>query len=484
MKSLSQKTLLLSFCVLVIALALNGVVSYRATLQMIENERWVSHTHQVLAQLAKVHALLTEAETSQRGFLITGSRLYLEPYEVSVASLGEHLRSLHELTADNPAQRERLAELEPTVQARLQSLERGIELRRSGWEAAQGHIASGTGKRLMDQVGSIISAMTRSEEELLVERSLQSKKSGRSAILTLTVANALLLVLVVLAFNLIRRDLIRRLQAEEALRRAHDELEGKVQARTAELKDANERLTISTLDLERSNRELQDFAFVASHDLQEPLRKIQAFGDRLKSKHGAALGDEGRDYLDRMQAAARRMHTLINDLLTFSRVTSKAQPFVPVDLEQVTHEVLSDLEIRVNEAGGRVEVGDLPTLEADPLQMRQLLQNLLGNALKFRRDGVPPVVRLSAAEAGGNGSGPACRLVVEDNGIGFDVKYLDRIFTPFQRLHGRSEYEGTGMGLAVCRRIVERHGGAITAESTPGEGTRFLVTLPMQSRKL
>jgi signal transduction histidine kinase len=175
------------------------------------------------------------------------------------------------------------------------------------------------------------------------------------------------------------------------------------------------------------------------------------------------------------------MHVLINDLLTFSRVTSKAQPFVPVDLGKIAREVLSDLEVRIQQTGGQVETGALPTIDADPLQMRQLLQNLVGNGLKFHRPDEPPVVRLSAAVER-NGGPPRARLVIADNGIGFDMKYLDRIFTPFQRLHGRTEYEGTGMGLAVCRRIVERHGGTLTAESAPGQGARFVAVLPVQQR--
>jgi signal transduction histidine kinase len=183
-----------------------------------------------------------------------------------------------------------------------------------------------------------------------------------------------------------------------------------------------------------------------------------------------------------MQAAAHRMHVLINDLLTFSRVTSKAQPFVPVDLGRVAREVLTDLEVRIQQTGGRVETGDLPTIDADPLQMRQLLQNLVGNALKFHRPDEPPVVRVTAAVEG-DGGRPQARLVVEDNGIGFDMKYLDRIFTPFQRLHGRTEYEGTGMGLAVCRRIVERHGGTLRAESVPGQGARFTALLPVHQTR-
>ena len=239
-------------------------------------------------------------------------------------------------------------------------------------------------------------------------------------------------------------------------------------------------------ELTRSNAELQQFASIASHDLQEPLRKIQAFGNRLKEKYGDALTDQGRDYLERMQNAAGRMQALIEDLLTLSRITTRAQPFVPVDLAQVTKEVLSDLEERIQQTEGRVEVGELPVIDADPLQMRQLLQNLIGNALKFHRDQEPPVVRIYSQLLVGpeqqsakvNDGAELCQIIVEDNGIGFDEKYLDRIFNVFQRLHSRSEYEGTGMGLAICRKIADHHGGSITAKSTPGRGAKFIVTLP------
>ncbi len=240
-----------------------------------------------------------------------------------------------------------------------------------------------------------------------------------------------------------------------------------------------EALKRQAADLTRSNRELQDFAYVASHDLQEPLRKVQAFGDRLGAKYGDGLNEEGRDYLARMQNAAGRMSTMINDLLAYSRVTSKGQPFVAVDLGKMAREVVSDLEARIEETGGRVEIGNLPVLDADPLQMRQLLQNLIGNALKFHREGVPPVVKIkTSSQTPAVCETWAVSIVVEDNGIGFDEKYLDRIFIPFQRLHGRDEYEGSGIGLAICRKIIERHGGTITARSAPGRGATFIVTLP------
>lgn len=270
-------------------------------------------------------------------------------------------------------------------------------------------------------------------------------------------------------------------ESQHQLKRYSEELEHRVLERTAELRDINARL-------QSSNRELQDFASVASHDLQEPLRKIQAFGDRLTAR-ATELGPEGADYLRRMKSAAVRMQTLISDLLEFSRITTKAQPFISVDLRQVAAEVLADLEAAVERSGGRVEIGEMPRIDADPTQMRQLLQNLICNALKFRKPDIAPLVRVHArllAPDSGASAGPSpggssaveqCEIVVEDNGIGFDEKYLDRIFNVFQRLHGRNTYEGTGIGLAVCRKIAERHGGSITARSHPEVGSTFIVTL-------
>ncbi len=252
-----------------------------------------------------------------------------------------------------------------------------------------------------------------------------------------------------------------------------------------ERKRTEDQLRSSTVMLVQSNRELEEFATVASHDLQEPLRKIRSFVSCLRDEQGDTLNADGRHYLDRIQSAATRMTTLVADLLEFSRVSSKGKPFVPVDLNEVVAGVLSDLEARFVQTGGRAEVLSLPTVASDPVQMRQLLQNLIGNALKFNRKGEVPVVRVSAEVLvegdtdSGAPSGKTCRISVADNGIGFDEKYLDRVFTIFQRLHGRGEYEGTGIGLAICRKIAERHGGSITAQSSPGRGSTFFVTLPL-----
>ncbi len=235
--------------------------------------------------------------------------------------------------------------------------------------------------------------------------------------------------------------------------------------------------------LEQSNKELENFAFVASHDLQEPLRKIESFGSRLVARYGEALGDDGRLYIDRMQNAASRMRRLISDLLSYSRVTTKAQPFVRLKLERILQEVLGDLQVAIEEAGAIVEAGPLPAIEGDPTQIQQLLQNLISNAVKFRVKGIAPRIRIEGritTKTECLQDVEFCEIRIQDNGIGFDEKYLGRIFAVFQRLHGRSEYEGTGIGLATCRKIVDRHNGTIDAQSKPGAGSTFIVTLPIK----
>jgi PAS domain S-box-containing protein len=255
-----------------------------------------------------------------------------------------------------------------------------------------------------------------------------------------------------------------------------------------ERKRMEEQLNAYMLRLEQSNRQLQEFAAVASHDLQEPLRKIKAFGDLLISKYRKDLNIEAADFLERMRNAAERMQTLMESLLTYSRITTKAEPFTRVDLNQVVRNVLTDLEWRVKQTGAEIKVKDLGSIEAEPNQMHQLFQNLLGNALKFHGDHKPVVKvycrpHLAPSKNKKEVESGFCRICVEDNGIGFDEKHIDRLFAPFQRLHGRHEYEGTGMGLAICNRIVERHSGSIKAWSTPGKGATFMVTLPIRQRE-
>jgi signal transduction histidine kinase len=249
-----------------------------------------------------------------------------------------------------------------------------------------------------------------------------------------------------------------------------------IDERTQALEDSKQELERSNLELLRSNQELERFAYVASHDLQEPLRKVQTFSDRLSSKYGAKLGEDGELYLSRMQESLGRMRSLIQDLLVYSRVQANKKDWVAVDLNEVVKEVISDLEVRLEQSGGRVIVERLPVIQGNPLQMRQVFQNLISNALKFSKPDQQPVVKVSAQQ-----TADTQEIVVMDNGIGFEQQYAGRIFEVFQRLHTRGSYDGTGIGLAIVKKILEQHGGDIRAESEPGQGATFILKLsPLQ----
>ena len=251
----------------------------------------------------------------------------------------------------------------------------------------------------------------------------------------------------------------------EQLRKSRDEMEARVQERTAEL--------------EVKNKELQDFTYIASHDLQEPLRKIVTFGDMLANCAGNSLDDESRDCIARMQKSAGMMRMLLDSLLRYSRLTTRPAPPEECHLETPIQAALYNLELTIREKKAVVEVGELPSVEADPIHMTQLFQNLIGNAIKFQHEDASPHVKIYSLPSEKNGPQKRMyRICVEDNGIGFDERHLDKIFSPFQRLHGKIKYQGVGMGLAICKKIVDRHGGKITAKSAVGKGTTFIIDLP------
>jgi len=454
------------FALAAVVIIASSVLIHRNIQLIADNEDKVVHTHSVLTALNQIRTSLNAAESAQRGFLITAEPGYLGPYQKAIPEIRAQLETISKLTQDNENQIRNLPLLEQRVNERLATLAEGIGVvENNGRDAARDFIQKGAGAEQMDRVRAQLVTMIEEERRLLADRNEQSNASHAATKRTALLSAIVGLSMVLLAWFLSVREVRQR-------ERMTHLLEERVRERTAEL------ATVNT-SLRQSNRELEQFASVASHDLQEPLRKIEAFGDRLKMNRDT-LNDQARDYLDRILNSASRMRTLINDLLSFSRIATRAQPFKPVDMGQIAREVVGDLESRIADLEGRVELQELPSIEADPTQLRQLLQNLIGNALKFHRPGVKPVVRVSCERIESPGRSPQVRLTVADNGIGFEEQYLDRIFEVFQRLHGRNEFEGTGIGLAICRKILERHGGTISARSTPGEGSTFIATLPVE----
>lgn len=478
----------------------NAVLAYINITEVVDNDREVARSYAVQTKLEELLSTLKEAESGQRGYVITANLSYREPYNRALDARHRQMEELRRLFGDNPDQLKQLKKLDDLIDQKIAEMQRVIDrypadfdearvqalsgfhkeiltmVRARSFEAARSVVMTNEGFDKMRQIRSVLSDMEAEESRLLHQRQADAHRSLVIAQVSNIVGVVAGVAMVILAYYLIQRDRTAELTLTNRT------LKVEVEQRTL----AEARGQAVAEELQRSNRELQQFAAIASHDLQEPLRKIQAFGDRLKSKCYDTLGEAGQDYLQRMQAAAARMATLITDLLTYSRVATRQQAFQPVDLERISQEVIVDLEARIQQTQGTIDIGPLPTLEGDPLQIRQLFQNLLGNALKFHKPDIAPVIHVrSRAIAGSSPDEPPVfhEISVQDNGIGFEEIYLDRIFGFFQRLHGRNEYEGTGMGLAICRRIVERHGGHITARSTPGEGSTFLITLPQSQPK-
>jgi len=247
------------------------------------------------------------------------------------------------------------------------------------------------------------------------------------------------------------------------------------QNRIEELETSNHRLKISMEDLKRSNQDLKEFAFLAAHDLQEPLRKIKTLGSFIQ-KHSENLDEKCQGYFDRMIKASTRMQHFIDDLLKLAQVTKQIRQRQKTDLNNLLQDVLLDLEDRITSTCAEIQVGELPLLSADAVQMKQLFQNLLSNSLKFHRKGIAPAIKVSS-QLSSNGH---VEIIVEDNGIGICPEHNERIFRPFERLHGRDEYEGSGMGLAMCQKIVSRHGWEIKVEGIPDQGTKIVLSIPLE----
>jgi signal transduction histidine kinase len=496
-----NRGLLTGFAMVCATLLVTAALGYLNVRRLYEYYQLVDHAQQVMSELRNLLGLVADAESGIRGYVVTSDEMYLKPYDMAKVTVPDSVARIQRLTAESQRQQQLARELQPQVARRMQLLKRTVDaMNESGPSAGQAKIATGDGYRAMEQVRRTIRLMEREEDAVLSQRIGDVTLGYWTAVISSLLSAALGIVLAVAGLWLLNRDLKARETRAGELKALNEQLEERVRQRTADISQTNAALRdeiaerrrierqvrLVAEELERSNRELTHFASVASHDLQEPLRKIQAFGDRLLGHCGDELSSKGRDYLNRILGAAGRMRALIDGLLEYSRVSTRNQPRVPVDLNHVARDVVGDLEARLQAAGGEVMIETLPTIDADPLQMRQLMQNLIGNALKFRRPDVEPRVKVSARVAPGpiTGNGDSqpgwmCELTVEDNGVGFETAYSEQIFELFQRLHGRGEYEGTGMGLAICKKIAERHGGSITAASTPGEGSRFVVKLPV-----
>jgi len=448
MKWAIEKKATLGFGLALAILAINVAVSYRNTIKLIENDKLVTHTQRVLKELEGILASVNNVQAGQRGYVVTGEENFLAPYRAASAQIDEQIKHCRALTADNPNQQRRILMLEQQAANYLAFNKEIIALRREqGFEATRQVIASSRGEQLRNEIHAQVAEMQNEENELLQGRMAQSATSARVTTLTFAIATLFSVALLGVVYHLTRRYLIERRLAEESLQQ-------------------------TATELARSNKELEEFAYVASHDLQEPLRMVVSYMQLLQRRYQGKLDANADEFIAFAVDGANRMQTLINDLLTYSRVGTRGKPFAPTDCTAAIKRVLSNLRMAIEEQQAVITQAALPTVMADDVQIMQLFQNLIGNAIKFHGE-APPRVQISAKREATH-----WLFSVRDHGIGIDPEYAERIFKVFQRLHGKAEYPGTGIGLAVCKKIVERHGGRIWVESQAGQGATFYFTIP------
>ena len=456
---------------ILVVLAVNAGLAMQTVRELTESQRSLVNTSDVISKLKDLHQSVLAAESGQRGYLLTQDESYLQPYDNALSVLDGQVEKVKQISTEIDGQRERIDLVLQLIELKKLELIETVNLALNEKQPqALKTLLTNRGRNLYREIHSLFQDIEAAEYTLREQRFKQLQQAQNEAQLVFIISGSLSFLLVITLLVVAMVNIRKDIRYRAALEQQNIDLAEQVAKRTRELQ-------LYSDELSRSNRELEDFAFVASHDLQEPLRKIQAFGERLETQFGANLGEKGIDYLTRMRNAAGRMSRLISDLLEYSRVSTRGKAFEDVDLNETLNTILDDLEVAIDEAGGEVNSDALPIVRADGNQMYQLLLNLIGNSLKFHRPDTPPRVVLSYRTS--EGVKPMHEVVIQDNGIGFDPQYAEKIFVPFQRLHGRDEYKGTGIGLAVCRRIAERHGGHLIAESEPGKGTRMIIQLPI-----
>ena len=472
MENTNHSRIKIIFLVTTAVLIVLSILSYVRIKMLIETGNLVNHTQEVKLELERIFAELTEAESSQRGYIISKDSAFLNAYYRSMAITEKGIDRVTVLTVDNPLQQQNLVTLRNTVHKRMDFMKQVLD------SAAISKISSLQmlgGKALMNEVHRQVEAMEKEEQRLLEKRSaVLTKEAFITPLFTIFLIVGSIIILVA-AYIKITQEL-----------KISDRLKADVLKRTNELELAYITLQQKNEELLTINKELEAFTYISSHDLQEPLRKIQTFANRIITTESQNLSDKGKDYFHRIQDGANRMQTLIADLLAYSRTSTSERKLEYTDLNKILEDVKKDFEEVIAEKNAVIETGEMCHATVIPFQFHQLMHNIIGNSLKFSIPGMPPHIIVKSRNIRGTEiknphSLPGkeyCHITVSDNGIGFEPEYKDYIFELFKRLHDKEKIAGTGIGLTIVKKIVENHSGFIVAAGEPDKGTNIDIYIP------
>ncbi|MEZ0607546.1 ATP-binding protein [Fibrella sp. WM1] len=478
-----------AFLCIFLLLSLTTYLSWQSNQREQQVNEQVRDTYEVIAQIEQLTNASRDLQTDARSYELTGKREFLQSFRSVSQKLPQQLTQLDWLLRQQPQAQAQVRELGQLINQRLGVSQQLINQRQTVVSVGSEELLK-QGRQLLFQMRPIAKALNDQQRALVEARLQQAQAAYQTTQQRIGLVTGSALAVMAFLLWVLYGQLRRRMRNEAKLAQLDVELQHQLQQEQAH----NQALDQLNQQLRQSNENLQQFAYIASHDLQEPLRKIQQFGDLLKARYNASGDAElERDYLSRMQTAAKRMSLLIKDLLAFSRISAQPVADTQVDLTIVLEQTLDNLSVAIQETNAQLTIGPLPTVVGETFQLGQLFQNLLSNAIKFHRPGNVPHVQVRASELADaqlpatvkptQASARYHQIDIVDDGIGFDEKYLHQIFQVFQRLHGRNEFVGTGIGLAICQKVVVNHGGAITAVSQPGGGSCFSVYLPAQAMK-
>ena len=446
-----ERRVLAGFGLVFAGIVVISAISYSNTAVLIENSRLDTKSHELLQLLGSVGEALSAAESGHRRYLVTGDESYLRSYRTLVEQMPEYLRYLRGLTNEEADQQSRVETLERLIARQLKAEADAITQRENhGYQAVRHLALSGAAKNELEQIQRLMTELDSAEQRALVLRVAQSAGSTKNTIALLGLGALMQLLLLASVYFLIHHDVTER-------RRVATELQTR-----GEL-------------LEAANKELEAFSYSVSHDLRAPLRHIDGYAALLSKSAGEALNDKARRYLQTISDSAKQMGQLIDDLLVFSRMGRQDMLRTTVNLDQLVKTVLHDLRLDLQGRTISWTIQPLPPVLGDPAMPRQVFVNLIANAVKFTA--TRPEAEITVGST--NGSSSEVQIFIRDNGVGFDMQYVNKLFGVFQRLHRNDEFEGTGIGLANVRRIIHRHGGRTWAEGAPDQGATFCFSLPL-----